>query len=379
MLFLQRGYAKIEKKMNLGSKSFWTKEYKHQIAKMVGICYRYVPVREVAEDLAHDAFLKAIEKADTFRGTGSFDKWLMRITVNTALQYLRENPQSSHPQDIESLEDVIDNSTDDIPSEDMMSAIRRADFTQEEILEAIAQLPEHHRVVLNLYVFEHLSHKEISALLNISTNTSRSHLLRARKELQVILFNKSKRKKRTLMVLLPLLFGPDCAIDGYCRRQLRGFAIVPRRTLTETGFPDTVHKPLPMRMKLRAARIPLAVGATTATVSALLLPFLLSPTETATPPLPMPAPAPTAIDSCTKQLPDYQEIPNPVSADSITRTKTRKQPSKAVAPSAPTMPPTIETDTIAKATDNVVIKKVKRTKRQTIVIEGNTQNTDTNE
>ena len=255
--------------MNIGTNSFWTKEYRRQISKMIGICYRYVSVRETAEDLAHDAFLKAIEKADTFHGIGSFDKWLMRITVNTALKYLRNNPQITHNQDIDDLEEVVDENEEDISPEDMMSAIRKADFKQEDILDAISQLPEHHRVVLNLYVFERLSHKEIAHLLNISPNTSKSHLMRARKELQIILFNKSERKKRTLMVLFPLLFGPECAIDGYCRQQLRGFSIVPKHPLTETGFPAAASKPLPPRMKLRAWRIPLTAGATTLSVSAI--------------------------------------------------------------------------------------------------------------
>ena len=57
---------------------------------MIGVCYRYVLDRPTAEDLAHDAFLTAIEKADTFRGFGSFEGWLMRIAANKALLYLRE-------------------------------------------------------------------------------------------------------------------------------------------------------------------------------------------------------------------------------------------------------------------------------------------------
>lgn len=362
--------------MDIGSKSFWTREYQHQIAKMVGICYRYVSVRETAEDLAHDAFLKAIEKADSFRGIGSFDKWLMRITVNTALEYLRANPQTKLTQDIDDVEVVSDEYEEECSPEDMMSTIRKADFTQEEIMEAIAQLPDHHRVVLNLYVFERLSHKEIAKMLNISQNTSKSHLMRARKELQIILFNKSKRKKRTFMVLFPLFTAPECAIDAYCRKQLSGFAIVPRHPLTETGFPSAINKPLSLRMKLRAWRVPLIAGATTITASVLLVPFLLSPKESAMPslPNPTPVPIPTAIDSSTMYHNDYQEeekeklqqeIPNPITRDSIPRPKPRRQAETPINTSA------IQTnaDTNTQAPKNVVVKKVTRKKHQTVVIE----------
>ena len=53
--------------MTNGMKAFWTKAYRKNIEKMIGVCYRYVLDRPTAEDLAHDAFLTAIEKADTFR------------------------------------------------------------------------------------------------------------------------------------------------------------------------------------------------------------------------------------------------------------------------------------------------------------------------
>ena len=74
------------------AKQFWTKAYQRNIAKMVGMCCRYVGDRAVAEDLAHEAFLKAIEKSGTYRRLGSFDGWLMRINLNTTMDYLRRQP-----------------------------------------------------------------------------------------------------------------------------------------------------------------------------------------------------------------------------------------------------------------------------------------------
>ena len=106
---------------------------------MIGLCCRYVPDRETAEDLAHSAFLQAIGKSDTFRGSGSFHKWLMRITVNTVLQYLRDNERKSIIDKQQDIEDMVDRVADEeeMSGEGEMDAILKANFTQEEIMEAI--------------------------------------------------------------------------------------------------------------------------------------------------------------------------------------------------------------------------------------------------
>lgn len=189
--------------------SFWTRAYRRHISRLIGVCYRYVPDRAVAEDLAHDAFLQAMEKADTLRSFENFGNWLTRIAVNIALHYLRDNHllmRTDHSVDVEGVldDDPVDDA--EMSAEDMMAAIRKADFTQAEILDAISQIPENHRVVLNLFVFEHYSHQKIAELRGISVNTSKSHLLRARKRLQQILFSKSKQKNCLSCLFSPFSF-----------------------------------------------------------------------------------------------------------------------------------------------------------------------------
>ena len=269
------------------SNAFWTKKYKQNIGKMIGVCYRYVLDRDLAEDLAHDAFLKAIEKADSFRGLGRFDAWLMRITVNTTLQYLRNNRSQT-------LDNVPEEQLEEQPAEEeceeneVMAAIRKADFTQEEIVEAVGQLPEHHLVVFNLYVFDHFTHKQIAEERGISENTSKSHLARARKELQQILFDKAKNRKRPLMALLLLLpkLGRS-AIDHWCRRQLSGFAMEPLAPLSATQLSAAAGSvKLFSAIGLRAAQVPLAVGTATAVVGAAMAVELREPAAAPAEPLP---------------------------------------------------------------------------------------------
>ena len=73
---------------------FWSRKYEGNIDRLVAICYRYVGERQTAEDLAHEAFLKAIERADTCRVMDAFDTWLTRITVNRCISYLRTRPET---------------------------------------------------------------------------------------------------------------------------------------------------------------------------------------------------------------------------------------------------------------------------------------------
>jgi hypothetical protein len=88
-------------------------------------------------------------------------------------------------------------------------------------------------------------------------------------------------------------------------------------------------------------------------------------------------PAPIAIDSTNHQPTDYQEeeIQQPTPVAAVSRHTHRKQTAKPVAPAIVQA----EVDTSSQAPANVVVKKVKRQKRQTIVIENNHKNINTNE
>ena len=71
---------------------FWERKYRRNLGRIVGICYRYVNDRAVAEDLAQDIFVKAMEKFTTIRAIGRFDAWLTHIAVNHCIDHLRRQP-----------------------------------------------------------------------------------------------------------------------------------------------------------------------------------------------------------------------------------------------------------------------------------------------
>ena len=156
--------------------AFWAEQYRRHIGKMVGACYRYVADWDLAEDLAQDAFLVAMEKASTFRAFGSFEGWLKKIAINQALMHLRDCPEmvewdeNLHSQEVEEIADDPE--------------LSRTDFTQEELLEVVGKLPVKQRTVFNLYALEHYSHSKIAETLGISVANSKVLLSRARAELQ---------------------------------------------------------------------------------------------------------------------------------------------------------------------------------------------------
>ena len=187
---------------------FWDAAYRNNAPALLGVLRRYVKEKAVAQDLLHEVFFTAINKHESFTGKGSFEGWLHRIAVNTALMFLR----SEHGRQI-SVELASEPEDDDEERQDSArNAIEAADFTDEELLAAIDQLPNHHKMVFNMYVMDDFSHKKISDELNISVGTSKSHLARARKKIQQILYkdalDREKRKGKKWASGFMLLFLP---------------------------------------------------------------------------------------------------------------------------------------------------------------------------
>ena len=135
--------------------------------KMMSVCLRYGSNRETAEDLLQEGFIKV------FSAIGSFEGWMRRIFVNTALEYLRKN-------DI--LKESVEIDNTEVLQEVDYSAIER--ISADELMELIAELPPGFRTVFNMFVIEGYSHKEIGDALGITESTSRSQLTRAKRLLQ---------------------------------------------------------------------------------------------------------------------------------------------------------------------------------------------------
>ena len=143
---------------------------------LLAICLRYTAVREDAEDVMHESLLRILKGLDRFkpRFSGSFEVWMRRITVNMCLNFLRERMKAQTLKDMAAYE-PMDEETE--PSADSSLPEK---LEPEAVIELIGGLPPGYRTVLNLYVFDNYSHKEIASALGITENTSKSQLSKAR-------------------------------------------------------------------------------------------------------------------------------------------------------------------------------------------------------
>jgi len=183
------------KQYNKKAQAYIFEKYSYDL---LGICLRYIKDRTKAEDVMQDAFITIFSKINQYKGTGSFEGWMKRITLNTALIQLRKNKKEIVSDNFEyfEAENNKPEQVKDLNPSDMKSVIEHAKFQQCEIIEIMNELPEGFRTVFNLYVIEGMMHKEIAEELGISIGTSKSQLLRARAKLKELLYKKALFKIR---------------------------------------------------------------------------------------------------------------------------------------------------------------------------------------
>jgi RNA polymerase sigma factor (sigma-70 family) len=145
-------------------------------SRFYGICLRYAGNRAEAQDILQEGFIKIFSKIGTYNKQGSFEGWMKRIIINTALNYLRDHAR-------ERLFIPVTDETESIP-DDNFESDSMIPIPVEEMLRLVQGLPDGYRMVFNLYSFEDHTHKQIAELLEISENTSKTQLMRARLLLQ---------------------------------------------------------------------------------------------------------------------------------------------------------------------------------------------------
>jgi RNA polymerase sigma factor (sigma-70 family) len=146
--------------------------FQQYAGKLMAVCQRYASDQKEAEDMLQEAFIRIFSNIHQFRNAGPFGGWVKKITVNAAIQVLRNKKIrfSEFPEDQTHLLNTDPNVFSDLGAE--------------ELLKLISQLPEGYRVVFNLYVLEGYTHEEIAQILHIRTATSRSQLSKARAALK---------------------------------------------------------------------------------------------------------------------------------------------------------------------------------------------------
>jgi RNA polymerase sigma-70 factor (ECF subfamily) len=148
--------------------------YRRHSAKLYTVCLQYSGNDEEARDILQEGFIKIFKNLHHYKYEGSFEGWIRRIVVNTALEKFRNRHNLYRVDDIDSISEP-----EAEPDNEDYAGLEACD-----LLYIIRELPPKYRMVFNLFAIEGYSHKEIGNMLNISEGTSKSNLSRARSILQ---------------------------------------------------------------------------------------------------------------------------------------------------------------------------------------------------
>jgi RNA polymerase sigma-70 factor (ECF subfamily) len=146
--------------------------YKMFSNRMFGLCLQYADNHDDASDILQEGFIKVFRKMDQFSGKGSFEGWIRRIMINTALERYRSQLH---------LYPLTENSVSGVETvhEEVFEKL-----SSQDLLKLVQGLTPRYRMVFNMYAIEGYSHKEIAEAMGITVGTSKSNLSRARDILQ---------------------------------------------------------------------------------------------------------------------------------------------------------------------------------------------------
>lgn len=181
-----------------GKRKAYNMLYRKYASAMLGICMRYCKNRDDAEDVLQEGFIKVFTKMENYRHEGSFEGWIKRIMINSAIDHYQARLRHVFHEDVDELDGRTVISEESVHGPD---SPQTADISKEKLMEMIQSLPDGYRMVFNLYAIEGLSHKEIAENLNISENTSKTQLMKARRNLRQkvgMLVGRHEHKKQVI-------------------------------------------------------------------------------------------------------------------------------------------------------------------------------------
>jgi len=135
---------------------------------MFTICRRYLKREDVAKDCLQDTLIHVLKKIDKYNEQGRFKSWLSAVTVNKCIEQLRKEKKNLYSD----VDLIPDHGIDETVS---------LKLEHDDIMSFIDTIPEQYRIVINMFLVEGYSHKEIGEKLGMSESNSRSVLSRAKK------------------------------------------------------------------------------------------------------------------------------------------------------------------------------------------------------
>lgn len=161
-----------------GERKSQQKFYQLFYGKLLSICMRYADNREEAKDILHDGFIKVFANLKGFGYKGSLEGWVKKIITNTAIDAVRKKKNFLvELEDNRNYDGIVDDYSENVEFE-LCNQLK-----VETIIQLIQKLSPMYRTVLNLYIFEEMTHKEIAEELKISIGTSKSNYAKAKRNL----------------------------------------------------------------------------------------------------------------------------------------------------------------------------------------------------
>ena len=188
---VEQAFASIIDGCIAGERRSQQRVYELFYGKMMAVCLRYTKNHDQAKDILQDGFIKVFRSMDRFNRAGSFEGWIRRIMVNTAIDHFRRAKNAylllGEERSIEDFGDQDEEDTIQDTEEEELPDLKPAD-----VINAMQKLTPAYRTVFNLYVFEEMTHKEIAELLGINIGTSKSNLAKAKNNLKKLLKKEHK-------------------------------------------------------------------------------------------------------------------------------------------------------------------------------------------
>ncbi len=156
--------------------------YKQYVDAMYHTALRIMNNTTDAQDVVQECFVKVFEKIHSYRGESTVGAWIKTIAINTAINALRKNKKNLEYSSDENLE--LKSKEEEEESSEQL-------YSNKTIHDAVLNLPNGCRAVLNLYLFEGYAHREVAEILNITESTSKTQYRRAK----ILLRDKLKSNK----------------------------------------------------------------------------------------------------------------------------------------------------------------------------------------
>ena len=151
-------------------------------SRVIATVFKYVKEKQLAEDIAQEAFIKSYKSLDSFREESSFYTWVYRIAVNTAKNYIVSSKRREEiiMTDLSEDNNYYPEKLDVDSPQDILNASELRDL----IFATLSSLGEETRTALSLREFDGLSYEQIAEISNCPVGTVRSRIFRGREMIE---------------------------------------------------------------------------------------------------------------------------------------------------------------------------------------------------